>query len=191
MVTTDNQELTDTKLKRIKWLSSLDKSKKFDNLMHLFNEESLKLCYQELDGKRALGLDNVSKAEYGENLQENIAGFVKNLKSMSYKPGNVREVKIPKIGSPGKTRTLGISNFEDKIVQKMMHKVLESIYEPIFLESSYGFRPGRGCHDAIRALEQHLMAHEVETIIDIDLADFFRNYRSQYSTWHSQGQNRR
>ncbi len=173
MVTTDNQELTDTKLKRIKWLSSLDKSKKFDNLMHLFNEESLKLCYQELDGKRALGLDNVSKAEYGENLQENIAGLVKNLKSMSYKPGNVREVKIPKIGSPGKTRTLGISNFEDKIVQKMMHKVLESIYEPIFLESSYGFRPGRGCHDAIRALEQHLMAHEVETIIDIDLANFF------------------
>ncbi len=92
---------------------------------------------------------------------------------MSYIPGDILRVKIPKEGNPEKIRTLGISNFEDKICQKMMHKVLESIYDPIFLKCSYGFRSGIGCHDAIRGLERHLYDNEVESIIDIDLANFF------------------
>jgi retron-type reverse transcriptase len=54
----------------------------------------------------------------------------------------------------------------------MMQKVLESVYEPLFLDCSYGFRPGRGCHDAIKALYQHLYHHEVEVVIDVDLANF-------------------
>lgn len=84
---------------------------------------------------------------------------------MIYIPGNVLEVKIPKEGKPGKYRTLGISNFEDKICQKMMQKTLESIYEPIFLKCSYGFRVGMGCHDALRALRQHLDKNEVDMVI--------------------------
>ena len=95
------------------------------------------------------------------------------MKRMAYQPAPVRQVLIPKEGKPGATRPLGISNLEDKIVQKMMHKVLESIYEPLFLDCSYGFRPGRGCHDAIRALHQHLFRHDVQTLIDVDLAKFF------------------
>ena len=173
MITSDNQKLTETKLKRIAWMSSKDGGKKFNNLMHLFNEESLTACYHELDGKKVIGIDGVSKADYGENLQENILNLVNKMKGMSYKPGNIREVKIPKEGCPGKFRTLGISNFEDKIVQKMMQKVLESIYDPIFLKGSYGFRPGIGCHDAIRGLMDHLSTNEVESVIDIDLANFF------------------
>jgi group II intron reverse transcriptase/maturase len=173
MATSESQILTETKLRRIKWLSSQDKGKEFNNLMHLFNEESLEECYHELDGRKAIGLDKVTKDEYGENLQCNIKELVAKLKRMSYKPGDLREVKIPKDGSNGKMRTLGISNFEDKIIQKMTQKVLTSIYEPVFLESSFGFREGLGCHDAIRALENHLMENEVETVIDIDLANFF------------------
>ena len=173
MATSESQILTETKLRRIKWLSSQDKGKEFNNLMHLFNEESLEQCYHELDGRKAIGVDKVTKDEYGENLQCNIKELVAKLKRMSYKPGDLREVKIPKDGSNGKMRTLGISNFEDKIIQKMTQKVLESIYEPVFLESSFGFREGLGCHDAIRALENHLMENEVETVIDIDLANFF------------------
>jgi len=173
MATADRQILTGTKLRRIKWLSSQDKDKEFNNLMHLFNEESLEECYHELDGRKAIGLDKVTKDEYGENLQCNIKELVAKLKRMAYRPGNIREVKIPKDGGNGKMRTLGISNFEDKIIQKMTQKVLENIYEPVFLESSFGFREGLGCHDAIRALENHLMENEVETVIDIDLANFF------------------
>jgi group II intron reverse transcriptase/maturase len=66
-----------------------------------------------------------------------------------------------------------VSTLEDKIVQRMVHRVLESVYEPLFLDCSYGFRPGRGCHDAIRALHQHLFRNEVETVIDVDLAGYF------------------
>ncbi|WP_348539284.1 reverse transcriptase domain-containing protein [Rickettsia endosymbiont of Oedothorax gibbosus] len=130
-------------------LSSQDKGKRFNNLMHLFNEEALTKCYQELDVNRAVGTDGMDKSSYSLNLTENIRELVKKLKNMVYKPGNILEVKIPKEGSPGKYRTLGISNFEDKLCQKMMKKVLENIYEPLFLKCSYGFRAGIGCHDAV------------------------------------------
>lgn len=173
MITSDYQETTETKLKRIAWLSSLDKSKSFNNLMHLFNEDVLTNCYHELDAKKAVGVDGTDKVKYGLKLKENIGELVEKLKGMAYIPGDILKVKIPKEGNSGKTRTLGISNFEDKICQKMMHKVLESIYDPIFLKCSYGFRSGIGCHDAIRGLEQHLYNNEVESLLDIDLANFF------------------
>ena len=67
-------------------------------------------------------------------------------------------------------RSLGISNLEDKLVQGMVRKALEVIYEPLFLDFSYGFRPGRGPHDSIRALHQYLYGHEVESVIDVDIA---------------------
>ena len=92
---------------------------------------------------------------------------------MAYRPGPVREVLIPKDGKPGAKRPLGISNLEDKIVQSMMQKVLESIYEPVFLECSHGFRPGKSCHTAIQALQKYLYENTVQTVIDIDLKNFF------------------
>jgi len=141
--------------------------------MHLFNEEALTHCYHELDTNKAMGVDGVNKVNYGLNLTENIKELVTKLKNMTYIPGTILEVKIPKEGKPDKYRTLGISNFEDKICQKMMQKTLESIYEPIFLKCSYGFRVGMGCHDALRELRQHLDKNEVENVLDIDLANFF------------------
>ena len=102
------------------------------------------------------------------HLDDNLTDLVVRMKRMAYHPGPVRQVLIPKAGTPQATRPLGISNLEDKIVQLMMHHVLESIYEPLFLDCSYGFRPGRGYHDAIRALHQHLYRKEVQTIIDQD-----------------------
>ena len=97
---------------------------------------------------------------------------------MAYRPEPVRQVRIPKEGQPQATRALGISALgisvlEDKIVQKMMHRLLESIYEPLFLESSYAFRPDRGALTAIQALHQHLFRSHVETVIDVDLAGYF------------------
>lgn len=173
METADYPLTTETKLKRIAWLSSKDKAKKFDGLMHHFNVESLRVCYSELDGKKAVGVDGIDKISYGIDLENNLEMLVSTLKSMSYRPGPIRQVLIPKIGKGAGKRELGISNFEDKLIQKMMHKVLESIYEPLFLECSYGFRPGRSCHDAIRALRNYLNEQTVEVVIDIDLANFF------------------
>ena len=173
MGTPETRQMTSTKLNRIAWLSAQEPDKKFECLMHLFNDESLTSCFQHLDGNKALGIDGIDKASYGKNLEENIQGLLKRMKDMAYRPGPVREVLIPKEGKPGATRPLGISNLEDKIVQGMMLRVLESIYEPLFLDCSYGFRPGVGCHDAIYDLRDHLYKSEVQTVIDIDLKNFF------------------
>lgn len=176
----ETDSMTDTKLKRIAWLSASDPEKRFDSLIHHFNEESLAACFDELDGKKAVGIDGVTKAQYGENLDENLHDLVVRMKRMAYRPQLIRQALIPKEGQPGATRELGISNLEDKIVQKMMQKVLESIYEPLFLDCSYGFRPGCGCHDAVKALYQHLYHHEVQIIIDVDLANFFGTIDQQH-----------
>jgi RNA-directed DNA polymerase len=173
MGTTETQSITKTKMNRIALLSKGDSRRSFESLMHHFNEESLKECFHELDGRKAVGIDGIDKETYGKDLDQNLTTLITNMKNMAYRPGPVREVLIPKEGKPGATRPLGISGFEDKIVQKMMQKILESIYDPIFLDCSYGFRPGRGCHDAIRDLQHYLYANETHTIIDIDLQNFF------------------
>src|SRR5262245_55654093 len=141
--------------------------------MHHFNETSLKECFHQLDGTKAVGVDGVTKAVYARDLEDNLTDLVARMKRMAYRPGPVRQVLIPKAGTPQATRPLGISNLEDTVVQLMMHRVLESIYEQFFLDCSYGFRPGRGCHEALRALHQHLYRKEVETIIDLEMANYF------------------
>ena len=118
---------TITKLNRIAWLSKQDPDKEFECLMHLFNKESLLECFHDLDKNKAVGIDGVDKETYGENLDANLDDLLSRMKKMAYRLGPVREVIIPKEGKPGATRSLGISGFEDKIVQKMMQRILESI----------------------------------------------------------------
>ena len=170
---------TVTKLKQIAELSQKKPEEVFNNLMHLFNVDSLRHCFHELDGRKALGIDGIDKDTYKEKLEENLEDLIKRMKQMAYRPGPVREVQIPKEGKPGATRPLGISNFEDKIIQKMMQKVLESIYEPLFKDCSYGFRPNRGCHDAIKDLDKYLYMNAAEVIIDVDISNFFGNIEHQ------------
>src|ERR1700722_5411462 len=173
MGTTEPPRFAETELTKIAWMSAQNPQQEFHSLMHHFNVVSLCRCYHKLDGGKAIGADGISKIAYGENLQENVNELVAQMKQMAYRPGPVRQVLIPKEGKPGATRPLGISNFADKLVQKRMHEILDSIYEPIFLNCSYGFRQNRGCHDAIRDLHNHLFRYEVESIIDVDLANFF------------------
>ncbi len=164
---------TTTKLQRIAELSKREPDRTFNNLMCLFNKEALKECFDMLDGEKAIGVDGVTKSEYAVNLEENLEELIQKMKKMAYRPGPVKQVLIPKEGKKGATRPLGISNFEDKIVQKMLQRILESIYDPTFLDCSYGFRMGIGCHDAIKDLHQYLFNNEVETVIDVDFANFF------------------
>ena len=179
MSPTETRQMTITKLERIAWLSARDRDKRFDQLMHLFTEEALAECYHSLDGRKAVGADGVTKKRYGENLEGNLKDLVERMRRMAYRPGAVREVLIPKPGQSGRTRPLGISNLEDKIVQGMTHKVLEAVYEPLFLDCSYGFRPGRSAHDAVRDLYQHLYSHRVSTVIDVDLSRYFDSIDQQ------------
>lgn len=161
----------ETKLMRIKLLSNGNPKMEFRWLIQHFNKENLICCFHELNGKKAVGIDGKSKDEYGENLEENIESLVVRMKENSYYPAPVREVMIPK--SNGKLRPLGISNFEDKIVQSLFNKILSAIYEPIFIDRSYGFREGRSCHDAIKDLHRSLSGRYSGTVIDVDLKNFF------------------
>ena len=169
----ESQVNTDTALAEIAWLSANNPHQIYHSLMHQINVESLSRCFDRLDGRKAVGVDQINKAMYGENLTANLEDLIARMKRMAYRPGPVREVRIPKEGKKGATRPLGISNFEDKLVQKRMQDILESIYEPLFVDFSYGFRPKRSCHDAVKDLMKHLFKEEVEVVIDVDLANFF------------------
>lgn len=162
-----------TKLTRISQLSAGDPEKVFHQLMHHFNRENLAHWYHGLKGKAACGIDGVTKQQYGNHLSNNLEELENRLKAMSFRPGPVRQVRISKAGQPKATRPLGISNVEDKIVQKGMQQLLEALYEPLFLECSYGFRPKRGCHKAIKALSNHLYHHPVKVVMDLDLSNYF------------------
>jgi Retron-type reverse transcriptase len=149
----------ETKLARIAQVAKERPRERFTSLAHLINVEMLLQCHHELKGNKASGIDEITKAKYEENISENIKSLHESLRRMAYKPQAVRRVYIPKPGSK-KKRPLGIPTYEDKIVQLAVSKILTAIYEQDFLDSSYGFRPGRGCHDALRKLNGIIMNKE-------------------------------
>jgi RNA-directed DNA polymerase len=133
--------------------------------------DNLRACFVALDGTKAPGVDGVTKAMYAQNLEANLQDLHRRLPQMSYRPKPVRRVEIPK--DDGITRPLGMSCTEDKIVQEMARRILEAIYEPVFIDTSYGFRPGRNCHEALRQLNHAVMSEPVNWVADLDLAQFF------------------
>lgn len=144
-----------TKLARIAKIAKKRPDEKFTSLAHLLNEDLLKQCHKELNGNKATGIDKITKEVYEKELDKNIARLVAKLKSKSYCPLPTRRVHIPKPGTD-KTRPLGILAYEDKIVQMGLAKTLGAIYEEDFLDFSYGFRPNRSCHDALKMLNKNI-----------------------------------
>lgn len=152
---------------------------KLQTLMNYINKETLKEQFnKELNGK-ATGVDNVTKEDYGINLDNNLDNLLSRMKSFSYRPQAVKRVYIPKTGS-NKLRPLGIPAFEDKLVQGAMSYVLNEIYETKFLDCSYGFRPKRNCHMAIREINQRIMRNKVNYILDCDIKGFFDNVNHEW-----------
>ena len=147
---------------------------KVDTVMYALNKENLKMEAKRIGRNKAVGIDNITKQEYVENLENNIEKLIENMKKMAYKPKAVRRIYIPKPGSD-KKRPLGIPAVEDKIVQAVMTKILNAIYEPMFKEFSYGFREGRSCHQAIAYLKRMIETRQVNYIVDLDIKGFFDN----------------
>jgi len=148
-----------TGIERIARRASSQPASVFTTLMHHYSVDNLRVCFEALADKKAPGVDRVTKAEYGQNLEENLRELHRKLTQMSYRPQPMRRVEIPK--EDGTMRPLGISCVEDKIVQEMTRRILDAIYEPVFLDTSYGFRPQRSCHDALRRLNQEVMSQPV------------------------------
>jgi len=143
----------------------------FTSLAHLLDEGFLKACYFTLGRDRASGIDGVTWREYGETLDDNLWGLVARMKAKRYKPQPARRVYIPK--DDHAVRPLGLPSLEDKIVQKGMVAILEAIYEADFLDCSYGFRPGRSCHQAINAVDNTIMTKPINHVVDADIKGFF------------------
>ena len=167
-----SSEPVETKLHRIACKARNEPLFKFTSLFHLMNTELLRGCFMRLRKDAAAGIDGMTKAEYEEHLEENLANLVIRLHQMRYIPQPVRRVYIPKPGST-KQRPLGIPALEDKLVQAGLVRILEQIYEQDFIEDSYGFRPGRGCHDALRALSATVEDSGTEWIVEADIKGFF------------------
>ena len=146
---------------------------KLQTLMHKVNEETLKEQHRKQLKNKASGIDGVTKEEYDENIDENIDNLLTRMKTFAYEPLAVRRTYIPKAN--GKLRPLGIPAYEDKLVQGAMAEVLNEIYENIFLDCSYGFRPNRNCHDVIKYINQTIMTKKVNFIVEADIKGFFDN----------------
>jgi len=172
-------EPVETKLHRIAEKARNEPGFKFTSLYHLMNEELLRECFKRLRKDAAAGIDEVTKKMYAENLDANLSNLIDRLHKMAYIPQPVRRVYIPKPGSD-KQRPLGIPCFEDKLVQAGLVRILQTVYEQDFIEDSYGFRPVRNCHKALRALSDTVENKPVNHIVEADIKGFFDNVSQEW-----------
>ena len=161
-----------TKLLRIAKKARREPKFQFTSLFHLMNVELLRGCFERLRKDAAAGIDGVTKAMYADGLEERLTELVERLQRMAYIPEPVRRRYIPKPGT-GKQRPLGVPTLEGKLVEAGLVRILETIYENDFIEDSYGFRPGKSCHDALRALSQTVEKGQINWIVEADIKGFF------------------
>ena len=148
-----------------------DPDVKFNALAHLIDRRALKCAFDCVRKDAAVGVDGKTKEQYEQQLWNHLQGLHERLRTKRYRHQPILRVHIPK--APGKTRPIGISTVEDKIVQGALREVLEAIYEQDFLEGSYGFRPGRSAHDALRAVDRMAYREGITVILEADIQAFF------------------
>ena len=167
-----------TALQKVVERAKREPAAKFHSLAHMIDVGLLTEAYHRLRKKAAVGVDGITKEQYGQALEENLRDLHERLRTKRYRHQPIRRVHIPK--EKGKRRPIGISTTEDKVVQNALRTVLEAIYEQDFLPCSYGFRPGRSAHDAVRALTRAVDEGEANFILETDIASFFDNVRREH-----------
>ena len=155
-----------------------DEEPRMENLMHHVNEQTLIEEHRKQSRKKATGIDGVTKDEYNVNVEENLKELVERMKRFSYRPMPVRRTYIPKAN--GKQRPLGIPAYEDKLVQSVMARLLNEVYEVRFLDCSYGFQKGKNCHDVVRYINQTIMTKKVNYVLEADIKGFFDNVNHEW-----------
>ena len=158
-----NSANVSTKQERIATLAKQSPQMAFTSLAYLMDIEWLHEAYRRTRKDGAVGVDGVTAEEYEQDLEGNLQSLLDRAKSGTYKAPPVRRVHIPKGGSSTETRPIGIPTLEDKLLQRAIVMLLEPIYEQDFLDCSYGFRPGRKPHDALRAFDKAVYRGEIKT----------------------------
>ena len=147
---------------------------------HVTDVDNLRACFKALDGHKAVGVDGVTKEQYAEGLDERLEGLAARLRRMGYRPQPRRRSYIPKPGSE-KGRPLGIGCFEDKIVDMAVKRVLEPIYEELFEDSSYGYRPGRSQHACLDVFGRIIQQRRVNHVVESDIRGFFNEVSHEWT----------
>lgn len=175
---TQSRKLLPSTLARVHEAASRDKKTRFTALLHHVNVEALERAFGRLKRGAAAGVDGVTVATYEQGLSEKLQDLCGRVHRGTYRPAPVRRVYIPK--PDGGQRPLGIPALEDKIVQGAVAEVLSAIYEVDFVGFSYGFRPGRSPHQALRALHTALMTQYVNWVLDADIRRFFDSVNHEW-----------
>ena len=170
---TQSRVMVSAGLEGVRKAAGMHKDKKFTALLHHVTLDRLRDCYFALKRQAASGVDGVTWAQYGEELEDKLIMLHDRLHSGGYRAKPARGITIPKMD--GSKRHLSIWSLEDKIVQQALSQVLNAIYEQDFLGFSYGFRPGRGQHDALDALSVGIKRCKVNWVLDADIQSFFDN----------------
>ncbi len=169
---TPNLGSISTRLQRIAKLAREDPERSFLSLAHYIDEYWLREAYSRTRKDGAVGVDGTTAEQYAEQLGNNLRSLLDRFKSGLYRAPPVKRVHIPK-GSGSQTRPIGIPTFEDKVLQRAVAMLLEAIYEEDFLACSYGFRPGRSAHEALRDLWRVLMGMGGGWVLEVDIRSFF------------------
>ena len=165
---------TSTKLHRIAALAREIRDEPLLTLAHYIDIEFLREAYRRTRKDGAVGVDGRTARDYERDLESNLLDLLNRSKTGLYRAPPVRRVEIPK-GEGRETRPIGIPTIEDKILQRAVSMVLEAIYEGSFEDHSYGFRPGRSAHQALRALEGNAMKMYGGWVVEVDIQGFFDN----------------
>ena len=161
-----------TKQQRIAELAKQSPHMGFTSLAYFINLRWLYEAYLRTRKDGAVGVDGQTAEDYAANLRGNLESLLDRAKSGAYRAPPVRRVYIPK-GTGPETRPLGIPTFEDKVLQRAVVMVLESVYEQDFKDCSYGFRPGRSAHQALDVLWRQTMGMGGGWIVEVDIRKFF------------------
>ncbi|MBR0342919.1 MAG: group II intron reverse transcriptase/maturase [Oscillospiraceae bacterium] len=151
---------------------------RWQNVIYRVNAEALLIEHEKQSRRKATGIDGIGKESYEINITERLENLIQRMKLFQYRPQPVRRTYIPK--ADGKLRPLGIPAYEDRLVQGVMTNILSEIYEDKFLDCSYGFRPGRSCHDVVRTINQTIMTKKVNFILEADIKGFFDNVNHEW-----------
>jgi RNA-directed DNA polymerase len=163
-----------TKLDRIAELAREDPKQQFFSIAHWITPEAMYAAFRGLRKEASAGVDGVTYEEYERDAARNIRQLHQRLKDGKYQAQPLRRIYIPK--EDGKQRPISIPALEDKIVQKVMTEILNAIYEQDFLDCSYGFRPGRGAHQALDEVGRVICRRPTGWILEIDLQAYLDSY---------------
>src|SRR5258708_17514252 len=153
---------------------------RFTSLAHLLTPEFLKETWKQMNRRGASGIDGETTKEFERDLDTRVQDLCERLKQGAYRAPPVRRVEIPK--GPGKvgTRPLGIPTVEDRLVQRAVARIVEAVFEADFLDCSYGFRPRRSPHHALRTLRATLVTKKVRHLYEADIRGYFNHINHQW-----------